>query len=87
MKTRSAKYGCGNFVDLCKSFDTVYHNILLGKLKHYGIKGLAYSWFKSYLKDRKQNVSINGYNSKHLPVSLIFLMKQISHILMTQSRN
>ena len=64
------KYGCRIFVDLQKAFDTVNHNILLGKLKHYGIRGVAYSWFESYLKDRKQYVSINGYNSKHLSISL-----------------
>ena len=53
------KYGCRMFVDLQKAFDTVDHNILLGKWKH-GIRGVAYSWFESYLKDRKQYVSING---------------------------
>ena len=42
----------------------------MGKLKHYGIRGVAYSWFESYLKHRKEYVSINGYNSKHLPISL-----------------
>ena len=64
------KYGCGIIVDLQKVFDTVSHNILLSKLKHYGIRGVAYCWFEYYLKDRKQYVSINGYNSKHLSISL-----------------
>ena len=64
------KYGCGIFVDLQKVSDTVDHNILMGKLKHYGIRGVAHSWFEFYLKDRKQYVSISGYNSKHLPISL-----------------
>ena len=28
------------------AFDTVDHNILMGKLKHYGIRDVAYSWFE-----------------------------------------
>ena len=55
-------------VDLQKAYDTVDHNILLGKLKHFGV--VAYSWFESYLKDRKQYISVNGYYPKHLSVSL-----------------
>ena len=52
--------GCGVFVDLQKAFDTVEHDILLTKLEHYGIRGIANEWFKSYPFDRKQFVSING---------------------------
>ena len=40
------------------------HQILLKKLEHYGIRGTINSWFNSYLTDRKQYVSINGFNSK-----------------------
>ena len=39
----------------------------MGKLKH-GISGAAYGWFESYLKRRKQYVSINGFSSKDLPI-------------------
>ena len=40
------------------------HSIMLNiKLEHYGIHGLATEWFKSYLSNRKQYVSINGYDS------------------------
>ena len=56
-------YACGIFVDLHKAFDTVDHNILLSKLCHYGIRGLTNKWFESYLANRKQFVSINGFAS------------------------
>ena len=57
---------CGIFVDLQKAFDTVNHEILIEKLNYYGIRGTANSWFKSYLNNRKQFVSINGFNSDTL---------------------
>ena len=45
------KYGI--FVDLQKAFETVDHNILMGKLKYHGIREVTYSWFESYLKRNK----------------------------------
>ena len=55
--------GCGVFVDLQKAFDTVDHKILLAKLNHYRIRGVSNDWFKSYLANCNQYISINGYES------------------------
>ena len=57
------KFAVGVFIVLQKAFDTVDHDILLKKLHHYGIRGLANRWFRSYLTNRKQFVSINGVDS------------------------
>ena len=59
----NSNFACGIFIDLQKAFDTVDHHILLKKLEYYGIRGLANNWFKSYLSNRQQFVSINGFNS------------------------
>ena len=58
------KFACGIFVDLQKAFDTVNHEILLKKLEHYGLRNMTNSWFKSYLYNRKQLVSLNGEESE-----------------------
>ena len=55
--------GCEIFVDLHKTFDTIENDILLSRLEHYGVYGLGNEWIKSYQSNRKQSVSINGYDS------------------------
>ena len=54
------EYTLGVFIDLSKAFDTVDHEILLKKLKYYGIKGTNLAWLKSYLSNRKQYVHSDG---------------------------
>ena len=46
----------GVFVDLSKTFDTVDHQILLKKLKHYGVNEKVLAWLQSYLFQRKQYI-------------------------------
>ena len=57
-----------DFRDLEKAFNTVSHDILLKKLIHFGVRGIANDWFRSYLSDRTQFVSINGFNSDYKTV-------------------
>ena len=57
------RIGCGILVNLQKAFDTVDHEILLSKLNHNGVRGVSNDWFRSYLSNWQQYVSINGYDS------------------------
>ena len=50
-------YTIGIFLDLTKAFDSLDHSILISKLYHLGIRGLALNWFQNYLSNRKQFTS------------------------------
>ena len=60
MAKESLKKPAVVFLDIRKAFDTVNHDILLKKLKHYGVDGFVIKWFESYLQDRRQFTKIGG---------------------------
>ena len=48
-------------LDLSAAFDVIHHDKLIGRLgSEVGITDNALSWFKSYLSDWFQRVSVNG---------------------------
>jgi hypothetical protein len=56
-------YVGGLFCDLQKAFDCVNHDILLAKMKFYGITSIAYNLIRSYLANRYQRTTINKLSS------------------------
>ena len=64
-----SKVAIGVFCDLEKCFDTISHSILIRKLSKIGIKGIELEWFRNYLRDRKQFVSVNNVDSNKLGIS------------------
>jgi hypothetical protein len=51
------------YTDFAKAFDSVDHSILIAVLDSVGFSDPLLSWFRSYLVDRKQWVSIRGTSS------------------------
>jgi len=58
-------HAIGIFLDLTKAYDVLNHDILLHKLKSYGVRGLLNAWFKSCLSGRSQYVSITQTNKNN----------------------
>ena len=51
------------YLDLYKAFDSISHDILLDKLRYYGVTDGSIQLLKSYLSNRKQYVQIDGVMS------------------------
>ena len=66
----SGKLTLLGLLDISAAFDTVDHQILLGRLRHsFGISGTVLDWIASYLTGRTQFVRFNGQSSKTIPVT------------------
>ena len=57
------------YVDLSKAFDSLGHNILLPKLKFYGLDDKAINVLRSYLSNRDQFVQLGNIKSNHHLIS------------------
>ncbi|CAB4002849.1 Hypothetical predicted protein, partial [Paramuricea clavata] len=56
------------YLDFAKAFDSVDHQILLRKLKSYGVTGRLLDWFRDYLSGRTHRVVVEGVPSSWVPV-------------------
>ena len=54
---------CSVFINLQKAIDTVDHEIHQSKMNHYGIRGIPYEWWKSYLTNRQKFTPVNNKES------------------------
>ena len=55
-------------IDLSKTFDSICHNLLLAKLRTYGLNDDAIAFLQSYFTDRQQKVKFHGEFSEWCPI-------------------
>jgi len=58
----------GIYLDIAKAFDTVDHDILLGRLQECGLPMMMIQWFKSFLSKRKMMTKIGMHVSDEIEV-------------------
>ena len=56
------------YLDFSKAFDRVNHDLLLLKLRHYGVHGNLLRWLTSFLDER--TISVRVQNSKSTPAKI-----------------
>jgi len=57
------------YLDFSKAFDTIFHNILLGKLRKCGLDEWSVRWIENWLNGRAQRVFTSGAKSSWRPVT------------------
>ncbi|XP_040966432.1 uncharacterized protein [Gossypium hirsutum] len=62
-KSQRSGYLCAIFLDLSKAFDLVWTDGLMYKLANLGLTGNIYNWIRSFLTDRRIQVSIGNHLS------------------------
>merc|ERR1712240_205865 len=69
--------------DLTAAFDTVDTDILLSKLKYYGIQGNEFKLLENYMSNRQQFVQVDTFNSKIItaPRCSVFQGSKMSGLL------
>jgi hypothetical protein len=57
------------FLDFCKAFDRIDHNIVISKLINLGVRKALIPWVCSFLSGRMQSVKVNQFTSNWAPVT------------------